>query len=166
MLLECFFMKKKFLLFLPFIATLLLSCNTNQNPTSSNEPSLEASSSASSEPSLEPSSSTPSDEPSSETPISITLNTPILSLDNDTGLVTWDNVSNAEYYRYYINNENVLTTTTNCLQLTSGSVLSVCAESSLENVNSSSWSNPVVYIKENEEIETINIYFHNTCLKI
>lgn len=124
---------------------------------SSEESSSEEISSETSEPSSE-------SESSSEEPISYTLDTPILTIDNNTGLVSWEKIEDAEYYRYYVNNDSTHTTTLNSLVIPAGSVISVCAESSLEHVRTSAWSNPISYFEPIKETETINIYFYNTSL--
>ena len=94
-------------------------------------------------------------------PTPITLNTPVLFLDEDTGLVTWEKITNAEYYRYYINAGETKQTTSNSLTLTSGQSVSVIAESTLEHVSSSQWSKPVTYY-EGEETNKVVIAFANS----
>ena len=51
-----------------------------------------------------------------KTPIS-SLETPVLVIDNDTGIVTWEVVACATHYNYIINDGQVLTTTTNTITL-------------------------------------------------
>lgn len=94
----------------------------------------------------------------------ITLDTPVLSLDNETGLVTWNNIDNAEYYRYYINAGEVKSITANSMQLESGQTISVIAESTLENVSSSSWSKPITYFDTSVDVENVTIAFAHTNL--
>lgn len=103
----------------------------------------------------------PSEEPT-ENP-TITLKTPVLNLDNKTGNVTWQHVENADFYRYYINDQEFKTLTQNEFLLTSGSTFSVCAESSNPNIISSDWSKPVTYFEEttNEFTEYVQIHFYN-----
>ena len=94
-----------------------------------------------------------------------TLSSPVLSLNEDNGLVTWNKVESAEYYRYYINNGDIQSTTNNKIQLQSGQSISVVAESSKDNILSSEWSTPVTYFEKTTVTEYITIYFHNTSIK-
>lgn len=173
-------MISKKILFIPLLALFLVSCNNTNSPTSFNSSediSSETSSSSSEEHSSnepsseEPSSSEPSSEvpsssetPSSSEPTPFTLSTPILTINEENGLASWNEVEDAEYYRYYFNDKETLTTTSTSIEVPSGSVLSVSAESSLSHIRSSDWSNPVTYYEVRQENEYINIYFHNTSI--
>lgn len=88
------------------------------------------------------------------------LSTPNLHLDVNSGLVTWDAVNNAEYYSYYINNEEIKTTTLNQLSLSDGQTLSIRSHSSSEWFTVSEWSKPITYFS-NANVDGINvtIYF-------
>ena len=104
--------------------------------------------------------STPSEQPSITTPsvepTPIYLNSPTLNINEENGLVTWNHVTYAEFYTYYINDEALKTTSKTSIELKSGDVLCVMAESSLNHVHSSSWSKPISYIDKNKESESQN----------
>ena len=103
-------------------------------------------------------------EPS--TPVeSINLEAPVLSLNKENGLVTWNSVNKAEFYSYYINDKEIKNTTVTSLELTSGSTLSVRAESSNSKVKASKWSDPITYFKDEIITEYVTIYFHNCTLE-
>ena len=130
---------------------------SESTPDSESE-SLDESSESESEP---PVSESESESESEDIPNEhITLETPKLSLD-DSGLVSWSDIENCEYYRYYVNGGEVQTTTSTSIELSSGETLAVIAESSLDYVHSSSWSKPVTYFDIKEDISNITIAFAN-----
>lgn len=138
-------MKNKLLKYISFLLVFLLSsCNTTETSISN--------SGSTSNP------STPSN------PIVKVLDTPILNINNDNGLVSWESVKNATYYSYYINNEEIKTISTTSLQLNNGDVLSIMANSSSNEFISSAWSKPVTYFDPNIKSQYVNIYFHDTSL--
>lgn len=89
------------------------------------------------------------------------LDTPLLSLNQTTGVVTWDNISGASKYVYYINDGEFSETTTRSVTLSEGQVISVMASSDVEGVNSSSWSKPVSYVNIDETYKYVNIAFRD-----
>ena len=160
---------RKTKLILPLVLMLLLaSCSQNMpsSETSSSETSSSETSSSETSSSEEISSETSSSENNSSSENEqYTLSTPSLSLNSDTGEVVIEEVENATYYRYYINNGEYQTTTANVITLDDGNTVSVMAMNDIDTYKSSSWSKPITYFaKEEEETTNINIYFHNTNL--
>ena len=96
-------------------------------------------------------------------PSYITLNTPLLSLNEDTGVVTFDAVENASFYWYYINGGAYQSTTNNTIKLNSGETLVVCADNDDPYILTSTWSEPITYFeKEIVETEKVKVYFHDS----
>lgn len=122
---------------------------------SSEEVSLDYSLEESSENSFE-------SESSVESPTYKTLESPKLVLDNSNGLVTFDEIEGATFYRYYINEGEYQTTTNNFIQLQDGESVSFMSDSSDDYTLCSSWSEPVSYFENKSVVETINICFSNT----
>lgn len=87
--------------------------------------------------------------------INTTLSTPILSLNYDNGVVTWDSIANAEYYNYVINDGEVKTTTSTTLKLEDKTNVSVQA---VNNNTYSKWSNAVTYY----DVSDIKLDVYNT----
>lgn len=90
------------------------------------------------------------------------LETPSLKLD-EKGMVSWDNIENAEYYNYIINAGDVKTTTLNEIELKDKSNISVQA---VGKNYVSNWSNAVTFYDTSDVIiEGSNkyhqVYFHN-----
>ena len=99
----------------------------------------------------------------SSTPSYVTLNTPTLSLDENSGVVTISEDADASFYRYYINCGEYQTTNSNTITLTNGQTLVVCADNQDEYILPSSWSNPITYFeKEAVNNEMIKIFLHNS----
>ena len=96
----------------------------------------------------------------------VVLDTPNLDLDEESGVIMWDVVSNATFYRYVINDGNVLTTTSNVVSIDDKSTISVQAVS---DNGYSNWSKPVTLYR-NTSVETIfddsvyYVYFANSNL--
>ena len=91
-----------------------------------------------------------------------TLNEPILSLNKENGLVTWESIPDTEFYSYYLNNSAISTTQTTSIKLDNATTVSVRAESSKSNTLSSKWSNPITYFEKTTITEYITIYFHGS----
>lgn len=142
-----------------------ISSEISSESQSSESSSLEESTSeeiSSEQPSSEEQSSEPpSSEPtSSEQPIE--LITPTLSLDKNSGVVSWDREMDDEKYYYVINGREIKETYYNSLVLNDRETLSVMA---VNGEYHSSWSDPItnfinefdVYVDDME----CNVYFHN-----
>lgn len=87
--------------------------------------------------------STSSSNKNVTTPSEVTvLNTPKLSINYDNGVVSWDNIENAEYYNYIVNDGEVKTTTSTTLKLEDKSNVSVQA---VYKDIYSKWSNAITY---------------------
>lgn len=91
------------------------------------------------------------------------LNTPSLTINEKTGVVSWEAIENAEYYNYIINDQEIKTTTSTILELEDKSNVSVQAVS---NEFVSKWSNAVTYYDTSDEIVYVNntyynVYFHD-----
>lgn len=101
----------------------------------------------------------------SSTPVIEVLDTPILTINEATGVVTWNAVKNATHYNYIINDGEINTSTTTTLALTDQSTVSVQAANSN---NVSDWSNAVTFFDVSDVIiseeKTIYATFHNTDL--
>lgn len=94
------------------------------------------------------------------------VDAPVLSYDEDTGLVYWESVEHATHYNYIINDEDVETTTSLSIKLKEDEVISVQAAND-EYV--SEWSNPIANCDTSViyEEETLYAYvkFHNSNVK-
>ena len=91
------------------------------------------------------------------------LNTPYLTINEKTGVVSWEAIENAEYYNYIINDQEIKTTTSTILELEDKSNVSVQAVS---NEFVSNWSNAVTYYDTSDKIVYVNntyynVYFHD-----
>ena len=91
----------------------------------------------------------------------ITLSTPILSIDNTSGKVTWNKIDKAESYKYYINAGEIKETTNNYLFISDGEAISVMADSSKDNVIGSNWSKPISLVNIDETHAYATIYFRD-----
>jgi hypothetical protein len=115
--------------------------------------------------SVEPSTSDPTTSPTTP-PTSeetfVTLTDPILVLNEENGLVSWESVPDAEFYSYYTNGSNIYTTQSTSIKIDNGSTLSVRAESSQKNIISSNWSKPVTFFETITVTEYVTIYFHGS----
>lgn len=107
--------------------------------------------------------STPTESPT-DPPIVETLKTPSLFINQENGLVTWETIDGADYYSYYINNEVIKTTQSTSIELSSGSTISVRADSSVENYIPSDWSYPITYFETETITEYVKIYFYGSDL--
>ena len=109
-----------------------------------------------------PSTPTPS-TPTLTTPVVVELAKPSLIIDNETGVVSWNEIATATHYNYIINDGEIQTTTSNTITLEDKSNISVQAANS-ESV--SKWSNAVTYYDTSDIIienkEDIKVYFHGT----
>ena len=179
-------MKNKRIL-LPLLLASLISCGGSNGPSEevSSTPSIDISSEIisnldvssseeikSSEESIysSESSSLPnisSEDISSEIVPEITpLNSPSLIINEENGVVTWNEVEDATHYNYIINDGEVKSTTSTTLELLDRSTVSVQAAN---NETISSWSYPVTYFDTSdvivEEQITYWVYFHNSSLE-
>lgn len=93
------------------------------------------------------------------------LNSPSLIINEENGVVTWNEVEGATHYNYIINDSEVKSTTSTTLELLDRSTISIQAAN---NETISSWSYPVTYFDTSdiiiEETESYWVYFHNTSL--
>ena len=109
-----------------------------------------------------PSTPTPT-TPIPTTPVVVELAKPSLIIDNETGVVSWNEIATATHYNYIINDGEIQTTTSNTITLEDKSNISVQAANS-ESV--SKWSNAVTYYDTSDIIienkEDIKVYFHGT----
>ena len=91
------------------------------------------------------------------------LETPILTIDEETGIVSWDSIDDATYYNYIINDGEVLSTTSRIIVLKDQTNVSVQA---INDISYSKWSNAVTFYDTSdivvEKDELVTIYFHNT----
>ena len=91
------------------------------------------------------------------------LNTPILSLDKETGIVTWNEIEGATHYNYVINDGEIKTTVNRTLNLKNQENISVQASN---DQGFSEFSNALTYYDtsdiEIEEVKNAHIYFHNS----
>lgn len=95
------------------------------------------------------------------------LDTPSLTIDEETGIVEWEEIEGTDYYNYVINDGEILSTTGTLLELTSQSNVSVQA---IGNDKYSKWSNAVTFYDTSDIILEGNgkmhrVYFHGTNLK-
>ena len=94
-----------------------------------------------------------------------TLETPVLVIDEETGVVTWRSIEDASHYNYIINDGEILTTTSTTITLQNENTLSVQAANS-DIV--SEWSYAVTNYDTSdvydEYKEKITVKFHNTTL--
>ena len=101
--------------------------------------------------------------PTPSTPTIIELEVPSLVLDEETGVVSWNEIPSATHYNYIINDGEVKTTTATTITLEDKTNISVQAASS-ESI--SKWSYAVTYYDTSdifiETKEDINVYFHGT----
>lgn len=90
------------------------------------------------------------------------LETPILTIDEETGIVSWDSIDDATYYNYIINDGEVLSTTSRVIALEDQTNVSVQA---VNDISYSKWSNAVTFYDTSdivvEKDELVTIYFHN-----
>ena len=90
------------------------------------------------------------------------LETPILTIDEETGIVSWDSIDDATYYNYIINDGEVLSTTSRIIVLKDQTNVSVQA---INDISYSKWSNAVTFYDTSdivvEKDELVTIYFHN-----
>ena len=136
--------------------------STNDSSTTEDSSSSENSSSNENSSSSDNSSSS-EDSSSSEEPVYVTLDTPVLSLNEDTGVVTISDIENANYYQYYINGGELQSLTTTTITLKDGESLVVLANSTDEYTLPSEWSNPISYFKKEIVPETmVKVYLHNS----
>ena len=102
-------------------------------------------------------------ESSSSTPEIIPLTVPSLIINEDNGVVSWNEVNNATHYNYIINDGELMTTTSTTLELLDRSTICVQAAN---NEMVSDWSYPVTYFDTSDiiinEPSEIYVYFHNT----
>ena len=70
------------------------------------------------------------------------LETPILTIDEETGIVSWDSIDDATYYNYIINDGEVLSTTSRIIVLKDQTNVSVQA---VNDISYSKWSNAVTF---------------------
>lgn len=128
---------------------------------STSEPTTESTTNPPVETNTTTTTTTTTSNPTTEETV-VTLNEPILSLNEENGLVTWESIPDAEFYSYYLNNSAISTTQTTSIKLDNATTISVRAESSKSNTLSSKWSNPVTYFEKTTITEYITIYFHGS----
>lgn len=137
------------------------SSNNTSSGSSSNNTSTSTSSNNTSSGSISNSTSSGS---STEKPIA-KLEAPILTINEETGIVTWDSIKDATHYNYIINDGDIQTSTTSTIALSDRSTISVQAANASA---ISDWSNPITYFDVNDIIvpaeKTIHVTFHNTTL--
>jgi len=95
--------------------------------------------------------------------------TPSLKINEETGVVTFEEIEGAKYYNYVINDGNIQQTTSNVIALENKSNVSVQAVG--ENNVYSEWSSAVTFYDTSEVViegnfSTYNVYFHNTNLDV
>lgn len=109
------------------------------------------------------SSSSTSSSNSSSSVIETKLVSPILTIDNETGVVTWNEVDGATHYNYIINDGELQTTVNRTITLNDKENISV--QASNDNTYSE-FSNAVTYYDtsdvEIEKAENTKVYFHNS----
>ena len=124
--------------------------------------SSQISSNVSSSPSSQLSSEGSSSSSSSQEEIK-PLQVPDLRFNNETRLVTWDQVEGATHYNYSINGGEVLTTTSLALELNDKTNVTVQAANEK---TTSKWSKAITCYDTSEQIVDIkgnvNVYYHNT----
>ena len=135
--------------------------NSSLNEVVSNFTSLENSyNQASSNSSISASSSMNS---SSNEVIEIKLDTPKLSIDNETGIVSWEKIEGATHYNYVINDGEVLTTVNTTITLNDQENISVQASN---DTDCSEFSSCATYYDTSDiEIEKVRkgrVYFHDS----
>ena len=103
-----------------------------------------------------------------ETPTNTEVNTvdtitmPVLSID-EFGNVTWDAVNGATHYNYIINNDEILSTTSLCVQLSNEQAISVQAAND-EMV--SDWSYAVTYYDTTRYEEKVEGHFKTLSIEL
>ena len=97
--------------------------------------------------------------------VEVVLETPILSFDKETKIVSWDKVDNATHYNYIINDGEILSTTSLFLELSNEETVSVQAAN---NSSISDWSYSITNFDTSdinvEAKDNIYVKFHNTTL--
>lgn len=93
------------------------------------------------------------------------LATPVVTLDELTGIVSWNSINNADYYSYIVNGTNEYTTTNTNLKLEDGQNISICAMSNTNEFLPSDFSNAISYIENDVIIVPAgysSVYFYDT----
>lgn len=100
---------------------------------------------------------------SSNEVIETKLDTPKLSIDNETGIVSWEKIEGATHYNYVINDGEVLTTVNTTITLNDQENISVQASN---DTDCSEFSSCVTYYDTSDiEIEKVRkgrVYFHDS----
>ena len=95
----------------------------------------------------------------------IKLDTPIVQINEETGVVSWDEVDGAIAYNYIINDGEVLTTSSTTIQLKDKENVSV---QSTNDSSYSEFSKALTYYDTSDivikEQKDVKVYFHNTNL--
>lgn len=103
---------------------------------------------------------------SSESVINKKLKTPILTLNEETGVVTWTEVEGASYYNYIINDGSIQTTTSTTITLKDKENISVQASN---DTSYSYFSNAITYYDvsdvELEYKKDLKVHFHDSQIK-
>lgn len=142
------------------ISNVISSENTSSNFVSSFSDAISSNSSVSSSQS---SNSSTNNSSSIEQEVNMKLETPNLQIDEDTGVVTWDEVEGATHYNYVINDGEVQTTVSRTITLKNQENVSVQASN---DTSFSDFSNAITHYDtsdvEIELIEKTKVYFHNS----
>ena len=144
------------------LSSTLTNDKTNSTSTSSSSDEMTSSTTSSSSSSSSSISSSSSTEKDSE--LKFELSIPSLRLNEENGVVTWNEVEGAEYYNYVINDQNVKVTTGTTIELENRSNVSVQAVSAKDY---SFWSQAVTYYDTSDIVLENNnsvykVYFHDT----
>lgn len=139
-----------------------LITSSSNSSTSSEESSYSSSSSSSSS----ASSSSTSSSSSSKVELTRTLIEPSLTIDNETGVVTWNEVEGATHYNYIINDGEVKTITTRTITLNDKETISVQASSDTE---CSHFSKAITYYDVSDVNldlpSEVKVYFHDSSIE-
>ena len=105
------------------------------------------------------------DDPETEDPV-VEMDVPVLIIDEETGVVTWEIIEGATHYNFIINDGEISSTTSTTITLTNESNISVQAAS--DDVTSD-WSKAVTYFDTSDiEVtpnEKVYVYFYDTNLE-
>lgn len=142
-----------------------ISEDSSSNGSSNEENSSEDSSSKGSSNEEISSGASSEDSSSSSEEEIIKLDTPIVQINEETGVVSWDEVDGAIAYNYIINDGEVLTTSSTTIQLKDKENVSV---QSTNDSSCSEFSKALTYYDTSDivikEEKDVKVYFHNTNL--
>lgn len=85
----------------------------------------------------------------------VTLDIPVVTLNETTGVVTWEEVENANGYTYKINDGKEIQTTNTYVELKSGETFIVKANGTEGEFNGSAYSEPVGFVSYSDKVVSL-----------